>query len=84
MEKLIWKTGNHLKMILIQESENTELVVLKWIFGKPTLLTLKLLPILAQSPDKQDVKGLIVVTMPLEIDTTEFVTKMDVISTLSD
>jgi hypothetical protein len=83
-EKPILKTGNPHKMTPMPEPENTVLVVLKWISGKLTLLILKSPPTLAQLPDKPDVKELIVETTPPETDTTEFVTKMVVISTHTD
>jgi len=78
------KIGNHHKMTLMPEPENTVHVVLKWISGKLTQSIPKLLLTLALLPDKPDVKVLTVVITPLETDITEFVTKMVVISTHTD
>ena len=61
-----------------------EHVVLKWIFGKPTLKVPKLHPTHAQLPDNLDVKVPNAEIMLLETDTMVFVIKMDVISILLD
>jgi len=66
------------------ELENTDLAVTKWISGKLTLKQPKSHLILVQYRVKKDVKELIVVIMPVEIDTKEYVTKMDAILTLTD
>jgi hypothetical protein len=58
--------------------------VLKWISGKLTHNPHKLPLILALLLDKPDVQELNVETMLLETDITEFVTKMVVISMLTE
>jgi hypothetical protein len=68
----------------IPEKEDTVHVVLKWISGKPTEKLPKSPLILVPPLDNTDVKESNVVITGLEIDTMEFVTKMDAISTHTD
>jgi hypothetical protein len=68
-------------MIPIQELENMEPVVLRWIFGKPILRQLKSLHILVLFKDKPNVKVPNVAIIPIIV-MTEFVRKMVVISIL--
>ena len=78
------ETGSHQQLILIPELDIMVHVVLKWIFGKPTLwgpkspLTHALLKVTI------DAKVLNVVISLLEKDIKEFVIKMAVILILID
>merc|ERR1712136_2189 len=79
VEKLTVKNGPHLTATKTPELDSMAHAALKWTSGKltaspkPTLLTL------APSNMLTNVKELNVVTMLLMRDTTEFVTRMDVI-----
>jgi len=84
MVKQIHLIGHHHHLTQMVELENTVHVVLKWISGKPILKILKLPPILAPLPDKQDALELNVEIIHLEIDIKEFVIKMVVILTHLD
>jgi len=68
----------------VVELGNMDHVVTKWIFGKPTPKQHKSHLILAQNKVHIDVKVLIVGIIPVEIDTMEYVTKMDATLILSD
>lgn len=83
MDKPTPSTGLPIATIPMPELECTELVAPKWTFGKPTRWLLPILLMSAPLLDNTDAMELNV-EMALELDTKEFVIRMDAISIPSE
>jgi hypothetical protein len=66
MERLIFLTGRLQDPLLVLES--TDLVALRWIFGKPILFQKLILPILAALEDQKDVKTQLTAELPIDME----------------